>query len=81
VEIKKATSEKHRRNRSGDAVETEINGAQQQQVSLESGDLAQLVWKHFEDEIRETLMEVQETLAAEQAGSSEQVRQERSYEK
>ena len=31
---------------------------EQVQASLESEDLAQLVWKYFEDVIRETLIEV-----------------------
>jgi hypothetical protein len=74
--MRKAISEKHRRALSGNAVAAETK----QQGARDPTNLAQLVWKHFEDEIREALMEVQETLAAEQAGPSEQGRQERSYE-
>lgn len=36
-------------------------------------DLAQLVWKYFEKEIRETMIEVQETIQAEQSISPDQI--------
>ena len=36
--------------------------------AAEPQDLAQLVWKYFEKEIRETLIEVQEVIGAEQDG-------------
>ena len=36
--------------------------------AAETQDLAQLVWKYFEKEIRETLIEVQEVIGAEQDG-------------
>lgn len=40
-----------------------------------SQDLAQLVWKYFENEIRETLIEVQETIGAEESSSTGQISQ------
>ena len=38
-------------------------------------DLAQLVWKYFEKEIRETMIEVQEVIQAEQGKQTAQVNQ------
>jgi hypothetical protein len=41
----------------------------------ECQDLAQLVWKYFEKEIRETMVEVQEAIQADQSNSTCQVSQ------
>jgi hypothetical protein len=38
------------------------------------GDLAELVWKYFAEEITEAVIEVQEALAPEQSGSIHQAR-------
>jgi len=42
--------------------------------SANDQDLAKLVWKYFREEISETLREVQEALAPERTGSTQQVR-------
>ena len=44
-------------------------------------DLAQLVWKHFAEEISQALTEVQKALAPEQSGSSQQVSHQKNVEK
>ncbi len=41
----------------------------------ECQDLAQLVWKYFEKEIRETMIEVQEAIQAEHSSSTGQISQ------
>ena len=51
------------------AVDAEAASAPERQ------DLAQLVWKYFEKEIRETLIEVQEAIQAEHNSSTGQISQ------
>ena len=43
--------------------------------AAEPQDLAQLVWKYFENEIRETMIEVQQAIQAEQSSSTGQISQ------
>lgn len=42
-------------------------------ASPESENLVQLVWKYFEDVIRQTLIEVEESLSSEKINSQEDV--------
>jgi len=54
-----SSSKKHR-----DDPENSVGTSDEQaQASPESEDLSQLVWKHFEDVIRQTLIEVEESLS------------------
>lgn len=47
----------------------------EQNTSAVNHDLAQLVWRHFENEIREILIEVQEVTGAERSQSTGQISQ------
>jgi hypothetical protein len=61
--MRKANLRKHIDSHPGNLVDVESDIGQARQAYPESTDLAELVFKHFEDEIRETLIEVQESLA------------------
>ena len=50
-------------------------GAREQNTSALNHDLAELVWKFFENEIREILIEVQEVIGAEHSRSTSQISQ------
>ena len=43
--------------------------------AAEPQDLAQLVWKYFENDIRETMIEVQDEIQAQKDGPADQTRQ------
>ena len=45
----------------------------EQNTSAVSHDLAELVWRYFENEIREILIEVQEVIGAEHSRSTDQI--------
>jgi len=65
-----SSSKKHR-----DDPENSVGSTDDQlQASPESTDLTQLVWKHFEDEIRQTLIEVEESLSNEKVNPQHEVR-------
>ena len=54
-------------------VNTEVNGGAIGEPEIQ--DLAQLVWKYFEEEIREAMRQVQEEMETTQGGSAGQIRQ------
>ena len=47
----------------------------EQNTTAVNQDLAKLVWRHFENEIREILIEVQEVIGAEHSRSTSQISQ------
>ena len=54
------------------AVKAEPNGGAIGEPEIQN--LAQLVWKYFEEEIRESMREVQEEMESTQGGSAVQIR-------
>jgi hypothetical protein len=76
--MRKANLRKHIDCQTDKTGEVAIGTNQEPKTSQGSTDLVELVWKHFQDEIRQALLEVQEALGDESLnrGTSEWEKQE-----
>jgi hypothetical protein len=69
--MRKVSLKKHIDSPRGNIVDPEADGKRDRQPSPDSMDLAELVWKYFEADIREALIEVQESMAKPDADTSQ----------